>query len=89
MNNAEYIKIFLNQHNARIDENNRIHIQCLCDSTFLFLQEMVMVLRCLGCTDIQTSDEIVTEGIPENKPWCNCLYKASGLLPEMQKNCEV
>lgn len=25
MNNAEYIKNFLNQHKARVDENNRIH----------------------------------------------------------------
>ncbi len=85
MNNADYIKIFLNQHKARVDENNRIHIQCLCDSTFIFLEEMVMVLEYLGCTDIQTSGEIVKEGVPENKPWCNCLYRASGLLPNRER----
>lgn len=78
----KYINDFLRSHKARVDKDNRIHIECLCDSTIWFLIKMVDCLKMIGCTDIKTDGEKITEGIPEDKPWCNCLYKASGILPE-------
>ena len=73
---------FLRQHKAAVDEHNRLTLQCLCDGTYLFLYEMVHVLAALGCADIHTRGESVTHGVPEDKPWCNYLFKASGVLPE-------
>ena len=65
-----------------IDENNRLHIFCLCDGTYIFLLQLIKVLFEMGCSDIHTNGDIVTEGIPEDKPWCNYLFEASGILPE-------
>ena len=65
-----------------IDENNRLHIFCLCDGTYIFLLQLVKVLAEMGCSDIHTNGDIVTEGIPEDKPWCNYLFEASGILPD-------
>lgn len=70
----------LTMYQARQDETGRIHLKCLCDGTLIFMSDMVVLLRdYLHCKDIKMSDEIVTEGIPEDKPWCNCLMKASGM----------
>lgn len=73
---------FLNSRKATVDEENRMHLQCLCDGTFLFLYEMVNVLQILKCTDIKTGSKVVTEGVPQDEPWCNCLFTASGILPD-------
>lgn len=70
----------LNTYQAKQDETGRIHLRCLCDGTLVFMNDMVVLLKnYLDCIDIKTSYEIVTEGIPEGKPWCNCLMKASGM----------
>lgn len=45
-----------------IDENNRLHIFCLCDGTYIFLLQLVKVLAEMGCSDIHTNGDIVTEG---------------------------
>lgn len=74
------LKEALAMYQARQDETGRIHLQCLCDGTLGFMSEMVALLRdCLHCKDIEMSDEIITEGISKDKPWCNCLMKASGM----------
>lgn len=76
------VEEFLLKHNASVDENNRLYLSCLCDGTANFLMSMVNVLEALGCTDITTSHDIVTDGVSEDKPWCNCLFNANGLLPK-------
>lgn len=47
-----------------------------------FLIELVDELLKFECTDIQTSGRVVSEGVPAEKPWCNFLYEASGVLPD-------
>ena len=70
----------LTRYQAKQDKTERIHLKCLCDGTMVFMSDMVVLLqKYLHCKDIETSAEIVTEGIPEDKPWCNCLMKASGI----------
>ena len=72
-----------------IDESRRLHIFCLCDGTYIFLLQLVKVLFEMGCSDIHTNGDIVTEGIPEDKPWCNYLFEASGILPEEAVDGEI
>ena len=65
-----------------ISKDKRLHLFCLCDSTLFFLIELVDELLKFECTDIQTSGRVVSEGVPAEKPWCNYLYEASGVLPD-------
>ena len=76
------LSAFLRAHKARVDENNRITLEVLCDGTLFFLSEMVAVLKAIECTDIKYDGNTVSEGIPKEKPWCNYLYTASGVLPD-------
>lgn len=73
---------FARRHNASVDKDNRITMEILCDGTLLFLLEMLYVLKEIGCTGIEYDGKKVIEGIPEEKPWCNYLYTASGVLPD-------
>lgn len=61
--------------------DGRLYLSCLCDGTLYFLTNMVDVLKSMNCTEIETSEEKITEGIPEGQPWRNYLFRASGLLP--------
>lgn len=84
LNNEELMLLnnFLNSHNATVDEERRLHLSCLCDGTYLFLCEMTEFLRAIGCTDIKANAEPATEGMPKEKPWLDCLFTASGILPD-------
>lgn len=73
---------FLKQHNAHVDDDNRLHLSVLCDGTGLFLYEMIIILMGLKCSDIEHGGYTVTSGIPEDKPWCNYKFTANGILPE-------
>lgn len=77
-----HVQDWLNQRNAKIDDSGRMTIQCLCDGTAFFLVEMLRVFDKLGFREVKFDGNAVTEGIPEDKPWCNYLYEVSGLLPE-------
>lgn len=73
---------FLWRRRAFVDDDNRITIHTVCDGTLLFLTEMVLVLKKLGCTDIQATEGIApSELITADKPWCNYVYAVSGVLP--------
>lgn len=77
-----HLKDFFDSHAGYIDDKNRLHFQFACDGTYIFLDEMVQVLQGLGCTDITVEDETIPKDeTPEGKPWCNCLFSASGILP--------
>lgn len=71
----------MSEYNPYIDENGRLYLFSLCDGTLIFLQQLIVSLERLGCKDIRRSRKILTEGMPEGKPWMNCLYEASGQLP--------
>ena len=64
-----------------IDEEGRLHLFSLCDGTLIFLQELVTSLKQMGCSDIRYGQQVLAEGMPEGKPWMNCLFEASGQLP--------
>lgn len=67
-----------------ISEDGRLHIQCVCDGTYAFLYDMVQWLEFIGCTEIETDTKILKEKeAPAGKPWCNCLFEASGVLPKI------
>lgn len=73
------INRFFQERNMRIDENRRIHLSVLCDSTYFFLVQMVDYLKAIGCTDIQTN------GYQENDEIYGYRFEASGLLPKKFK----
>lgn len=75
------LETLLRKYHASVDENKRLHLQALCDGTFIFMDSMVSVLNLLGCTEIETAIEDAPEKAPKDKPWCSSLFKASGLLP--------
>lgn len=76
------LETLLRKYHASVDENKRLHLQALCDSTQIFMLEMFYVLEQLGCTEIEhAAEDIPKEKAPEDKPWCTCLCKVSGLLP--------
>lgn len=68
----------MSEYKPYIDENGRLYLFSLCDGTLIFLQQLIVSLERLGCKDIRRSRKILTEGMPEGKPWMNCLYEASG-----------
>ena len=70
----------MSEYKPYIDENGRLYLFSLCDGTLIF-QQLIVSLERLGCKDIRRSRKILTEGMPEGKPWMNCLYEASGQLP--------
>lgn len=79
----EYIAKCLKAFNGKVDDGKRLHLSCLCDSTMVFLKEMVEVLKLLGCTEIETGSRIAgEEETMPGRPWCNCLFEASGVLPK-------
>lgn len=71
----------MNRRKPYIEESGRLHLFCLCDGTMVFLQELIDSLRRVGCIDIRHSHQILTDGFPQEKPWMNCLFEASGQLP--------
>lgn len=76
------LSAFFRAHKAMVDENNHVTMEVICDGTLLFLAEMLYVLKAIGCADIDYDGKTVSEGIPEDKPWCNYLYTAKGVLPD-------
>ena len=65
------------------DENGRIELKSVCDSTLYFMVNMCYMLKEIGCTDIQkVSREATTDEIPKDKPWCSWVYIVSGVLPK-------
>lgn len=73
---------FLQQHGAVVDADNRLTLQVLCDGTYIFLYEMLQVLCALECTDIQYDGSDAADEAPQDKPWCNWKFTASGRLPD-------
>lgn len=65
------------------DENGRIELKSVCDSTLYFMVNMCCMLKEIGCTDIQkVSREATADEIPKDKPWCSWVYIVSGVLPK-------
>lgn len=71
----------MSEYKPYIDEGGRLHLFSICDGTLIFLQGLINNLKRLCCRDIDHSTTILTEGFPEDKPWMNCLFEASGKLP--------
>ena len=71
----------MSEYKPYIDDDGRLHLFSICDGTLIFLQELIYNLNRLCCRDIDHSTTILTEGFPEDKPWMNCLFEASGKLP--------
>ena len=71
----------MSEYKPYIDDDGRLHLFSICDGTLIFLQELICNLKRLGCRDIDHSTMILKEGFPEDKPWMNCLFEASGKLP--------
>lgn len=70
-------------YRAFADENGRIELKSISDSTLYFLASMVHTLKEIGCTDIQSeSREATADEIPKDKPWCSWVYIVSGILPK-------
>lgn len=76
------VEEFLKQHNARVDEDKRLYLECLCDGTLVFQIDLIAFLKSIGCTDIKIDGHDASERAPQDKPWCSWLYEASGVLPE-------
>ena len=77
--NIEEINEFLYEHNAKY-ENGTLTLSILCDSTRLFLLQMVEFLKMLGCTDIKT------DGYVENDSVYGYRYVVSGKVPKKLKD---
>lgn len=67
---------WLLQYHPTVDENDRLCMWIKCDSTIIFLFEMVGVLEQIRCTDIKADGHIV-----ENSAY-GYKYEASGKLPK-------
>lgn len=83
--NEQYkiLEKWLWRYNGKVDETGRLHLNCLCDGTAVFLGNMVYILKQLRCSDIETKCRTVgKDETPPGKPWCNCLFEASGVLPK-------
>ena len=72
---------YLSKQNIYIDEEERIHVSVLCDSTAIFLMELEDALEQFGCTNIKYGGYVDKEHVPKNKPWCSYRYTVSGELP--------
>ena len=64
---------WMREHKPYVDEDNRIWLSVVCDSTALFLWEMVAVLRGLGCEDNRWHEA-------DCDPYWQ--YVACGILPD-------
>lgn len=67
-------------HHADYD-GKRLTMYTICDGTFLFLWEMLEILRVLYATNIHYQTEHV-ESPDDNKPWLTCKFSVSGEIPE-------
>ena len=68
------------------DNDGRIELKCVCDSTLMFQANLYYTLAAIGCTDIRTeSREATPDEIPKDKPWCSWFYAVSGKLPDMEE----
>lgn len=79
MNGVE-INQFLKEHNA-IVHGDRLILTVRCDSTYIFLYQMVAFLEAIGCTDIEHN------GNEEDDTPYGFRYTASGKMPEWFAKC--
>lgn len=59
-----------------------LKLQCLCDGTYSFLSEMLMILKINNIREIEFSENLCRDKAPKKKPWMNCLFEAWGIVPE-------
>ncbi len=65
-----------------MQDDGRVKVWCVCDSTFALLTELMRVLYIAGCVDIRHESRPATDAEREGKdPWCSWYYAATGFLP--------
>lgn len=80
------VNLLQNRLKNIVQENGRVKIWSVCDSTLLFLFNLITMLTVAGCTDITTESRPATgEEIPKDKPFCRWYYAAEGTLPEKKE----
>ena len=88
--NAETIrKIRRYLRDECMQDDGRVKLWCVCDSTLLFLSELMRILYLAGCKDIKRESRPATDTEREGKPiFCSWYYAATGILPAKSTDFE-
>lgn len=64
-------------------EDGRMYLEVRCDGDYKYMLEMMDVLHCIGCTDLNNGEYMVDDVTPS---WMDCVYWANGKLPKGEIN---